>query len=428
MIGAAVGMAMSLAMSMAADGASADATVTNLRLGSHANIVRLVLDADAPLPLAVTTTEDGGAIIIELPGVTWQAPNRPGQSTGLIARHAYSADGLLVVETRRPAKIAKAFRLPPDETHLHRLVIDLVADPDARPAAETAFETVSVSLAQASPINDWLRSEGGNPNLGQARQGLHQATTPPPAPMQQASGHAVYSPLYTSPPMQPYPPPVQQGQNVYQTPGGLDYGGNSSGRSGIYLAGGLGLGFQKDPVFSGGLFDAKGIVADNAFAGYAAIGRAFRSNLRLEGELTFNTGDLEQLDVDATGNINTLTTGVTDLKSGTWSAVGVMFNAAYDFPISSRVRPFALVGIGLAFVSASDVEISDSNQVIDEVGQAFGFQFGGGINIAVNDRLSIDAQYRFFTTSDAGLETVNEDGFDAGFNSHSFLVGARYQL
>ena len=92
------------------------------------------------------------------------------------------------------------------------------------------------------------------------------------------------------------------------------------------------------------------------------------------------------------------------------------------------IQPYVMAGVGLSFVSAGDVELSGNSKIIDEFGQAFGFQLGAGINMPIDSRLSIDAQYRYFATTDASLKTVSGNDFDASFSNHAIMFGARYRL
>ncbi len=436
-----------ISAAVSADGA---VTVTNLRIGVHADKVRVVLDADAPLPLSVTATEDGAAVIVELPGVTWRAPRIRQRARGVVAGHAFDDDGVLVLDTTGPARVARAFRLPPDETHLHRLVVDLVADaaaaiPVALPepsTTATAFETMSVSIAQAdtqaNPIGDWLRSESSNGNLDKAREGLRQAHTPVPVarvapPTLVPAPVRVAAPIYNTPASQPS---IETSQQTRPAPGvapstapsvDLDFGINKNGGRGAYFAGGLGLGFVTDPELVGAEFSAIGAI-DGAFSGYAALGRATGSRLRLEGEFNFTTGELDTLDVSSAGSVTGLSVGDNQLETGSWSVYSVMLNAAYDFETHARIQPYVMAGVGLSFVSAGDVELSGNSKIIDEFGQAFGFQLGAGINMPIDSRLSIDAQYRYFATTDASLKTVSGNDFDASFSNHAIMFGARYRL
>ena len=142
----------------------------------------------------------------------------------------------------------------------------------------------------------------------------------------------------------------------------------------------------------------------------AALGYDF-GNTRLEGEISYQKNDFEKasllwVDVDLTGDITCLS---------------LLMNGYYDFVNNSAFTPYLSAGLGFAKVEVNDLNVPGSglpNSNDDDT--VFAYQVGVGVGYAVNEKVTIDANYRYFATSDPEFDTT-----EAEFASHNFLFGVR---
>lgn len=96
----------------------------------------------------------------------------------------------------------------------------------------------------------------------------------------------------------------------------------------------------------------------------------------------------------------------------------LMINGYYDIDTGSKLTPYVGAGIGYAKIKgkASSLEASYS-----EDGNNFAWQVGAGVGYALNDKVSLDAGYRYVDYGDftkAGLKWES--------SAHELYVGARY--
>lgn len=137
---------------VAGESAAADpARLTRLQLGLNAGLTRLVVEASVPLEAELAASTNGLSLQLSLPGLRWAAPPPEVTASGLVA-----ALGLpvatpggpqgqslqIAIDLVEPAVVERAFRLGPQGSAGHRLVIDL------RPAEPQAF-----GIAFAAPVH-----------------------------------------------------------------------------------------------------------------------------------------------------------------------------------------------------------------------------------------------------------------------------------
>jgi OOP family OmpA-OmpF porin len=130
------------------------------------------------------------------------------------------------------------------------------------------------------------------------------------------------------------------------------------------------------------------------------VGYAFGPGLRLEGELSYRTNELDTFPADVT-------------------TTSAMLNAYYDFNRGGRFEPYLGLGIG-----ATDVEFDGTPEDVD-VGAAW--QAMAGVAIGLTDRLDLDIGYRYFQ----GIELEWDDGISSGdfdYTHQAVTVGLRWQF
>lgn len=148
---------------------------------------------------------------------------------------------------------------------------------------------------------------------------------------------------------------------------------------------------------------------DSGFAASLAAGYDFTNALRMEFEVMGHKNDISHSSYD----IN-----IGDFNDGNLKMRSLMINGLYDVETGSPWTPFAGVGIGISKLSINDSTVHDSDS--DNV---FTYQFIGGVAYALNDKWSLDAQYRFLGTADA---TIEEAEFAS--NSNNLMLGLRYSF
>lgn len=94
----------------------------------------------------------------------------------------------------------------------------------------------------------------------------------------------------------------------------------------------------------------------------------------------------------------------------------LMINGYYDIDTGSKLTPYVGAGIGYAKIKGKVLEASYS-----EDGNNFAWQVGAGVGYALNDKVSLDAGYRYV---DYGDFTKDELKWES--SAHELYVGARY--
>ncbi len=117
---------------LATAGADAFPAANEVRLGGDAKDTRFVMDLSEKVDMATFTLADPYRLVIDLPHVVFQLPAKTGdQGRGLIKAFRYGlvmqGGSRIVMDLKGPARVEKAFVLPPAEGQPARLVIDLAA-------------------------------------------------------------------------------------------------------------------------------------------------------------------------------------------------------------------------------------------------------------------------------------------------------------
>ena len=117
---------------LAAAAAGAFPVANEVRLGGDAKDTRFVMDLSEKVDLATFTLADPYRLVIDLPQVVFQLPAKTGETgRGLIKAFRYGlvmqGGSRIVMDLKGPARVEKAFVLPPAQGQPARLVIDLAA-------------------------------------------------------------------------------------------------------------------------------------------------------------------------------------------------------------------------------------------------------------------------------------------------------------
>lgn len=419
--------------------------VTGLRIGVHSDMTRVVLDVSGNVPFLATPVGDGSTVIVEIPGVTWKTNSHRSIGRGLIRNYEYEViDGsnLLALSTTGPVSVERAFTLGPSGSGGHRIVIDLVvtgdypetsmdetvvgtvnqeqlsADNDtALFMAGTDEETLSVSVTEVAQLNqsqsvkEWLQQEQQNLNLKAAQDQLQRIRT------LQANSSVQQAATTGEPNVRPSPYEVMGGDEVFDV---INDG------KGFYVAARFGLALQQD--FTAADDNAEAEVSPDVFGfiGAGALGVNLGRGLRLEGEVSYSKSDLDKTDITGTGSFSGLSLDLDDVD-GSVSTLSFMANGAFEFTNNSAFTPYVMGGLGGAIVSISDWKTGSVEIAEDDDDFVFAYQLGAGINLAIDERVSFDLEYRYFATTDPTFTDVDAD-YDAEFSSHNVMLGMRYKL
>ncbi|MDR9500227.1 MAG: outer membrane beta-barrel protein [Desulfurivibrionaceae bacterium] len=141
---------------------------------------------------------------------------------------------------------------------------------------------------------------------------------------------------------------------------------------------------------------------DTGWALGIAVGYDFGNNLRLDGAVSYQQNQLDQINEDNTSRALT----------GDASSLSFLINGYYDFTNRSRFTPFLSAGFGLARVDFAG-EIKDDDTV-------FAYQAGAGVSYAINETFSLDLRYLYLGTDDPTFETTAIE-----YASHNVQAGLR---
>lgn len=150
--------------------------------------------------------------------------------------------------------------------------------------------------------------------------------------------------------------------------------------------------------------------------------------VRLEGELSYKNAE-----------IKAVTNQVTSERfHDTYGDVGVMamiFNGFIDLHNNTPVTPYFGGGIGFASVQLSDTlatrRVGNTAQRVLLYGAGddtvFAYQFGGGVDIAMNRHFSLDIGYRYFSANRAHIDSDQDILTNLKFASHTTALGFKYR-
>jgi len=187
----------------------------------------------------------------------------------------------------------------------------------------------------------------------------------------------------------------------------------------LRLQGGANFAADQDITgIKGTVFQRQGDFGTGYAAG-AALGRSF-GPLRLEGEFLARENDVDRL------------TGGPGLVSGDRSVRSVTANLLYDFyslPLSSgRTLDLHLgAGLGAARVSLDGVTEGGA-ALLDDDDSVFAYQGILGASVALNERLSLNLDYRYMATADPEFRTAAGGNVESEVGDHALLFGLTWHF
>lgn len=150
---------------------------------------------------------------------------------------------------------------------------------------------------------------------------------------------------------------------------------------------------------------------------------------RLEGEISYKSVDIKTITDRSDGY---------RFRSvdGSLGAFAMMANAFFDIHNDSRVTPYLGGGIGFAALHISDTTGIDTRgatttrTLLYGAGDdtVFAAQVGAGVDIALNNRYSLDVGYRYFITDRANFDSDLATASSLRFESHNIAVGFKFKF
>ena len=190
----------------------------------------------------------------------------------------------------------------------------------------------------------------------------------------------------------------------------------------LYLGGAAGLSALQDADYGGAAsFEA---AYDPRFHLAGVAGMQFGSGLRLEFELAYRQVAFDSLRVSRAGDLGGLGTGTVSAE-GDASVMAFMFNAAWEFDLGWKLRPFVLAGLGPARAAATDVT-AGGVEIMDDSAVVVAWQLGLGATIQLAGNWVLDASYRLFSTTDPTFIDSAGGKLETEIMAHDLLIGARY--
>jgi N-acetylmuramoyl-L-alanine amidase len=161
---------------------------SDVRVGGDAKQTRFVVDLSRKVDIHPFTLPDPYRVVIDLPQVTFQLPERAGErGRGLVKAFRYglvmAGGSRIVLDTTGPVRVEKAFVLDPSESQPARLVLDLApvsrevflraAAVDSRPARPSVrpSEPPPAATGDARPVVVLDPGHGGIDSGTRARDG-----------------------------------------------------------------------------------------------------------------------------------------------------------------------------------------------------------------------------------------------------------------
>jgi N-acetylmuramoyl-L-alanine amidase len=129
---------------------------SDLRIGGDDKRTRLVVDLTRKIDLAAFTLADPYRVVVDLPQLTFKLPSRTGeQGRGLIKAYRYGlimqGGSRIVLDTKGPVRIEKAFALDATDNQPARLVLDLAAIDRASFMRDLALQSRPARPVAAKP-------------------------------------------------------------------------------------------------------------------------------------------------------------------------------------------------------------------------------------------------------------------------------------
>ncbi len=180
----------------------------------------------------------------------------------------------------------------------------------------------------------------------------------------------------------------------------------ASSTSGAYVSANIGDAEIDNVDYFGNYNDFRH--SSSGFTMLGAVGYGFKNNVRLEGEVGYQTDDSNN-EYRRTANRNI-------------SVLSLLANGYYDIPVFGAAQPYVTAGIGLANVKANALSLPGGPHDLPSINEtALAYQAGFGCTIPLSKSIKLDARYRYFRTN-VTVDTAFENN---RLSSNSVLLGLK---
>ena len=146
---AALGLGLALGLGPAC--AQAETAATGVRIGGNAAATRFVLDLTDEVPFKVYTMREPYRVVVDMPELAWKVdPIAAREHGGVIERFRFGlfkpGTFRVVLDVNKPVAVHSAVALPPRDSHLYRLVLDI------SPISKSQFDRTYIGPPPPEPV------------------------------------------------------------------------------------------------------------------------------------------------------------------------------------------------------------------------------------------------------------------------------------
>ncbi|MBK8814887.1 MAG: porin family protein [Methylococcaceae bacterium] len=166
---------------------------------------------------------------------------------------------------------------------------------------------------------------------------------------------------------------------------------------------------------------------DTGFAASVALGYRLTDYFRLEGEGMYQSNDLNHF--TATRTFGGTTSNFSGSIKGERERTAFLLNAYYDFKNSTSFTPYLTAGAGGYHLRIKSSRFNPRPSRENDLD--FAWQVGAGVNYQLNDRISFDLKYRYFSGTNAEVTIPASNPFSRDITElydvgdHQVMAGIR---
>lgn len=166
---------------------------------------------------------------------------------------------------------------------------------------------------------------------------------------------------------------------------------------------------------------------DTGFAASVALGYRLTDHFRIEGEGMYQSNDLNHF--TATQNFAGTTSKFSGSIKGERERTAFLLNAYYDFKNSTSFTPYLTAGVGGYHLRIKSSRFNPRPSRENDLD--FAWQVGAGLNYKLDNRISFDLRYRYFSGSNAEVTIPASNPFSRDITElydvgdHQVMAGIR---
>ena len=170
---------------------------------------------------------------------------------------------------------------------------------------------------------------------------------------------------------------------------------------------------------------------DTGYAASVALGYHLTDQFRLEGEALYQSNDLNSYSATLKLIGNDSPFKNSGALQGERERTAFLLNAYYDFKNISPFTPYITGGVGGYHLRIKASRFNDNFRPSRENDLDFAWQVGAGLNYRIDERISFDLKYRYFSGSNAEITIPSGSPFFRDINElhqvgdHQIMAGIR---